>query len=148
MNTTDHPLANTGKWWFDNYYQVVNYNKLDKIGLDINFNKHVNHGIEFRIFDYFPENKIADLLKFLIHIFDFSRENDLPKAIEHELWNKLMLNIIVNGGNYKIDVPVAKQLSKLFGFYYVGKVNDYFARFMDFICELYKDGLYSKTMIK
>jgi histidyl-tRNA synthetase len=36
---------------------TIAIDKLDKIGLDINFNKHYNHGIEIRFFDHINVNR-------------------------------------------------------------------------------------------
>lgn len=44
-------------WWFNKYYEENGYNKLNEIGLDINFNKHYNHGIEIRFLDHINDNK-------------------------------------------------------------------------------------------
>ena len=40
--------------------EISDYEQIDKIGLDINFHKHKNHGIEFRMFDF--ENRAEEFV--------------------------------------------------------------------------------------
>ena len=49
------------------------YELNSKIGYDINFNKFKNHGIELRIFDWFPEIYLSDLINFIILLAEHSK---------------------------------------------------------------------------
>ena len=52
---------------FNKYYEDNAYTKLNDIGLDINFNKHYNHGIEIRFLDHINDNKkIYESFEFII----------------------------------------------------------------------------------
>jgi hypothetical protein len=92
-------------WWFHQYYKKNGYKKLDEIGMDINFNKHYNHGIEIRFLDHLSDDRdIAETFEFLIYLMDFSLESDLILTYENPgtscLWNGLLVNIMKQGQNY------------------------------------------------
>ena len=87
-------------WWFHNFYENNGYAKLNKIGLDINFNKHYNHGIELRFFDHISDNKnIFESFEFIIYLMDYILENDdtINNPIIDKLWNQIVLKTIING---------------------------------------------------
>lgn len=67
-------LSGVRSSWYKTYHQTSGYTALEKVGLDINFNKHWNHGVELRFFDWFPEERLRGLLKFLIYLGDISLE--------------------------------------------------------------------------
>jgi hypothetical protein len=80
------------------YHQPSVYKKLDKIGLDINFNKHHYHGIEFRIFDYILDEYLEEVITFMIHLFDHSLEYEyIDNIVSFKQWNELVLNCLQNG---------------------------------------------------
>jgi len=92
-------------WWFHQYYKENGYKKLDEIGMDINFNKHYNHGIEIRFLDHLSEEKeIAETFEFLIYLMDFALESDWILSYENPgascVWNGLLVNIMKQGPNY------------------------------------------------
>lgn len=97
MNWKDHPMAENPMWWFNRYYQISDYVKLDKIGLDINFHKHKNHGIEFRIFDYFDEKYLEEVLQFIVFILDHSYEKKVKNPLYDLDWNDFVFNSILYG---------------------------------------------------
>jgi hypothetical protein len=66
INSKDNHLSNNKNWWFNQYYNKWQYTMEDNIGLDINFNKYHNHGIELRFLDYFDESKLPELLHFFV----------------------------------------------------------------------------------
>jgi hypothetical protein len=68
-------------WWHEMYARRnVAYEKLESIGYDINFNKFPNHGLEFRIFDWFGEDVLGELLEVLVVMMD--RAMTVPKGRE------------------------------------------------------------------
>ncbi len=84
--------------WYSLFHENSGYTKLDEIGLDINFNKHHNHGIELRIFDWFPEDRLLELLEVLIWTMDNALSRDLcedPRL--NKTWNKVMMRAIESG---------------------------------------------------
>ncbi len=66
INSKDNHLSSNKNWWFYQYYNKCQYTMEDNIGLDINFNKYNNHGIELRFLDYFDESVLPDLLHFFV----------------------------------------------------------------------------------
>ena len=54
------------------YMSLERKKLLDDLGMDINFNKHFCHGLEFRIFDSIPINDIKEILTLLVYLADFS----------------------------------------------------------------------------
>jgi hypothetical protein len=84
--------------WYSLFHQESSYTKLEEIGLDINFNKHHNHGIELRIFDWFPEDRLLELLEILIWTMDNALSHELcedPRL--NRTWNKVMMRAIESG---------------------------------------------------
>ena len=97
MNFNAHPMHENPLWWVNRYAEISDYEKIDKIGLDVNFHKHKNHGIEFRIFDYFDEKYLKEVLNFLIFIMDHSILNEIDNPICDLEWNNFVYESIING---------------------------------------------------
>ncbi len=98
IELSEHPMNTSPIWWFNRYYQMCGYQKLDKIGLDINFHKHLNHGIELRFFDYFPECHLREVLQFIVLALDLSLDKpDIINPIYQFEWNDLVYNTILYG---------------------------------------------------
>jgi hypothetical protein len=55
----------------------------ETIGYDINYNKFQKHGIELRIFDYFPEDYLEDIINLIILVCHHSIKNNIPKPQNH-----------------------------------------------------------------
>jgi hypothetical protein len=85
--------------WYNQYYKKCAYTKCDKMGYDINFNKHYNHGVEIRFFDHISDDdKIEDVLEDLIYLGDWALENDvLENPIKNSYWNGLILKCMKYG---------------------------------------------------
>ncbi len=91
------PVCNNNGWYKE-YHSNSPYNTLPEIGLDINFNKHFNHGIELRIFDWFPEEQLEGLLELLICAMDQALSMDsVCDARLSRTWNRLMVRAITDG---------------------------------------------------
>lgn len=116
MDAKDAWVANNPNGWMQLFYSHSScpYMQLDKIGYDINFNKHLNHGIEFRIFDWFPENKINEVLELLIHTADYALVNNLRNPIKLREWNALVYNIMVDGFDCKLSADIINVCLKEF----------------------------------
>jgi hypothetical protein len=70
-------------WWYNKYHKNSGYVKLDKVGYDINFNKHYNHGVEIRIFDHIDNiHEIKNILEFLIYLGDYVLDSENSRTIE------------------------------------------------------------------
>jgi len=97
MNFDEHPMHDNPMWWVNRYSEISDYEKIDKIGLDINFHKHKNHGIEFRIFDYFDEKHLQEVLNFLVFIMDHALLNEIQNPICDLEWNNFVYESIIHG---------------------------------------------------
>jgi len=87
-------------WWYTQYTKTSHYNPLPKIGVDINFNKHGTHGIELRFLDWFPEERLEELMTVLIHLMDYSLLNGLPAdPTVCPVWNGLVVKMLKTGPN-------------------------------------------------
>jgi hypothetical protein len=83
--------------WMQSFYKKSAYESLQTIGLDINFNKHHNHGIEFRIFDWFPEEQLEELLTILVHAADAGLQVQAESPRTNSVWNIMVEKILFNG---------------------------------------------------
>jgi hypothetical protein len=105
-------------WWYSSYHANSSYHQLEKIGMDINFNKHGNHGIELRFLDWFPENRLLDLLTTLVHLFDFSLQTIVspPDPTILIVWNQIVIKSIQGGPQAKLSKSEVKFYADLFKF--------------------------------
>jgi len=83
--------------YFEKYHQETSYNPPLQIGYDINYNKFLKHGIELRIFDYFPEEYLEDIFNFIILICAHSLQDEIPDPKECPYWNDFVIEVIKNG---------------------------------------------------
>lgn len=109
---------NYGKYyWYERIHDLSGwaYNRLSNIGVDINYNKHWNHGLEFRIFDWFPEEYLSELLRLLIWMCD---ESLLYKTVDDPrnsiLYNDFVTRTIIEGPITVITYEEATLFSKVF----------------------------------
>jgi hypothetical protein len=87
------------KWW-DSMYRSPNcaYAALEKIGFDINFQKFRNHGLELRIFDWFPVSLLPDLVRLLVWMLSRAVEmRDVPCPQESAQWNAVTERAVWHG---------------------------------------------------
>jgi len=91
-------------WWYNLYHSISSYTPLDKLGMDINFNKHGNHGIEIRFLDSFDESRLETLMTVLVHVLDFSLS---VKSVQDPTmllpWNTLVVRMLKNGPNASLS---------------------------------------------
>lgn len=119
----DFDYKENGKHYFNDLHKNKNieeginiYNPPDKIGYDINFNKFKNHGIELRIFDYFPEEYLEDILNFIILVCQHSIYNkNVKKPQNSEIWNKMAKLCMHEGSDTVITEEIYSNLIELFG---------------------------------
>jgi len=98
---------NTNHWWFNEFYKNNAYVKLNEIGVDINFNKHYNHGIELRFFEHIKDNSnLFESFEFIIYLMDYILENDYINTFENpiinKIWNQIVLKMIIYGKNCQL----------------------------------------------
>lgn len=96
-------------WWFHTFYKDNAYTKLNEIGLDFNFNKHYNHGIELRFLEHITdETKLKESFEFIILLMDFILDSDnninkFGNPIYHKTWNEFVSNIMFHGNTYELN---------------------------------------------
>ena len=114
VGTYDSDLMRTGKiltceipeeeyYWYNLFDK---YSKLNEIGMDINFNKHHNHGIEIRFLDHLDKELIKESFEFIVYLMDIvlinNRINYFGNPIKNKLWNNIVLQTMLKGKNYKL----------------------------------------------
>ena len=108
--------AETPFWWYRRFHEKSAYKPLAKIGLDINYKKHYNHGIELRFFDWFPEERLEELLVFLVSLADCAIERgEVDSPAMSETWNHLVLGIFKEGSNFKMTNEMTGMYEKILG---------------------------------
>ena len=108
---TDTPVAADNDGWYNSFHRDSAYNTLGEIGLDINFNKHYNHGIELRFFDWFPEDRLEELLEICICSMDHAlTSGEIEDCRTNRLWNQLMHRAISDGPRMKIWTSELRRL--------------------------------------
>jgi hypothetical protein len=113
-------------WWYKEYHKNSIYNPLTQIGMDINYRKHYLHGIELRIFDWFPEERLFSLIEILVYLAETSLvKKDILEPVMSKLWNDLLVRVLQEGETcelkaeeiamyeYLLDIPLLKQKSKI-----------------------------------
>ncbi len=114
--TTD--LSGIQSTWYKEYHTTSGYKALQTIGLDINFLKHWNHGVEIRFFDWFPTARLQGLLRFLIYLGDYALEKGCKKnPIKDPIWNAWMVRVIQKGSAAGLTLQEAKLLESICGVY-------------------------------
>jgi hypothetical protein len=110
-------LSGVRSSWYSMYHEDSAYVRLEKVGLDINFNKHYNHGVEIRFFDWFPEQRLRGLLKFLVYLGDVCLTRPhVENPIDHPVWNQWTARVIQKGAEAGCKEAEAALLSKILGF--------------------------------
>jgi hypothetical protein len=83
------------------------------IGYDFNFNKFKNHGIELRIFDYFPEEYLEDVLNFIILLCQYSYNNYIVIPQLNNDWNKFIVDVIKFGSKAKVSYELYSKIKEI-----------------------------------
>jgi hypothetical protein len=106
-------------FWYNQYHANSGYTPLEMIGLDINFNKFVNHGLEIRFFDYFPEDKLEEVLTIIVKLMDLSliKGDNIPIAYKSAEWNRFVVDVISRGKSAIITPQFAEIIESIFGIY-------------------------------
>ena len=137
--------------WYSSFHTKTDYKFLDALGMDINFNKHFCHGLEFRIFESLPYTDLHDILELLVYLADFSLDKQVDNPKKSPLWHKIAENCVHNGKGYYMDVSDQNDLYELFGLLDYAKEPLTAPEVLDIIIEhihdTYKDGLCVKCMI-
>jgi hypothetical protein len=113
-------------WWYKVYHEKSAYTPLKEVGLDICYKKHYLHGIELRIFDWFPEEKLYDLIRCIVYAAEASLlHNEILEPQLSKVWNDLVVRVLQEGQlceiraeemaiyDYLLGIPLLKQSGKL-----------------------------------
>ena len=123
---TELACNNVDNWWYNKFYENNAYNKNTHIGMDIQFNKHFNHGIELRFFEHIKDMKqVYNSFEFIIYLMDFILDkhthfginfglNKIKNPIVDKIWNDITYNAIVHGKNYKLSIKEKKCYEDIF----------------------------------
>ena len=106
-------------WSFQNHYfeklhENSPYIPPETIGYDINYNKFLKHGIELRIFDYFPEEYLEDILNFIILICQYSIYTTIPDPKNDSDWTNFVIDVLKNGSTVMVPPKLSDKINYIF----------------------------------
>ena len=130
QESADNIVVAKEEWgWYNRYYRMCGYNRLDKLGMDINFNKHYNHGVEIRFFDFIPHEKYEELCKFIQWLTYVSSKKTFDNPIYRKDWNDMVIHSLTEGPRWELN-QIHKQIyENIFG-----RINS--MNVCDIYCEL------------
>ena len=96
--------------WYEEFHKKADYKFLDELGLDLNFNKHYSHGLEFRILESIPPPALKEVMELLVYLADFALATELPNPIKTKTWHTIAKNCIMDGRGYYVDVTSQNEL--------------------------------------
>lgn len=138
-------------FWYNLYHEKCNYSKLGRIGLDINFNKFKNHGIEIRFFDHMSDENITESLHFLCFLGDialdfFTTNTNIDDPIKMTEWNELVVQIFNDGKNTKVSDRYTKIYEQLFDINIESNldVTDFYNKIRDILQSKYISKLFTR----
>jgi hypothetical protein len=133
LGTFDTSIMPTGKIlqipkgdlpWYTALHDKTEYEPLEVIGLDLNFNKHWAHGLEIRIFDQIPFPQLKDVLHQVVLLMDTSLTLttvvDPRESIE---WQRAATEALYRGSATQFEPEMTNQLCKVLGLNYEVKGN-------------------------
>ena len=114
---TEPYVRQNGRWYekvYDN--PECAYSILPALGLDINFKKHGNHGLELRIFDWFPDNMLPDVMRLVIWMCDeaLASDSDILDARTNTIWNDFTARCIWHGAGVILTAAEVELFSSVF----------------------------------
>jgi len=108
--------SNLDFWWYTRYHETSAYKPLQQIGMDINYKKHYNHGIELRIFDWFPETELRTVISFLLHICDVAIKRTEPGlAALSKTWNMFIVGVLREGKDFRLTDEIMAIYERVLG---------------------------------
>ena len=136
--------------WYNQYYKNCAYTKSDKMGYDINFNKHYNHGVEIRFFDHISDdNKIKEVLEYLIYLGDWALENEiLENPIKNAHWNGLIVKCMKYGKKTELSYDDLELYNEIFKTKFLNnEITELYDEILK-ICKLTREKLFSQYAIQ
>lgn len=138
-------------WWFSTYHKESAYVPLEKIGIDVNYRKHFNHGVELRFFDWFPEEKLTELCSFLVYLADASMNLPIAnEAILSETWNDCVLGMLEHGAKWILPPILLATYERILHVSLYGKeltFHGVYSAVLDTFKKRYGKGLCAKLML-
>lgn len=96
--------------WYTRFYERSAYVKLTERGLDINYRKHWNHGIELRIFDGLRRDQMLDVCRLCWKLCLESSELDSVEDCRRVPWfQEFILGCMLHGSEYVVEWPILKK---------------------------------------
>ena len=133
QESADNIVVAKEEWgWYNRYYRTCGYNRLDKLGMDINFNKHYNHGVEIRFFDFIPHEKYEELCKFIQWLTFISSKKLFDNPIYCRDWNDMAIHSLTEGPRWELSQVHKRIYDDIFG-----RINS--TNVCDIYCELYRN---------
>jgi hypothetical protein len=145
----DSLRPNGVKWWRDMIKEKLQYNLPENdMGLDFNFAKHYQSGLEFRLLDGIPLENLKDVIDIIIliceHSYSYDNTIDILTCSVSQTWNNIIYKSMIDGYNanitkceitdflrmLKIDMFIDKEEILLEDFYY---------KVLEYLFELYKN---------
>jgi len=103
-------------WWYKKYHEDSGYAPLKELGMDINYRKHYNHGVEIRFLDWFPECELRNLFEFFVHLADHSLNMFIPEANLSEVWHNFVVDMLRKGPEYIVPRYILEVYEPILGF--------------------------------
>jgi len=105
------------KHYFNKLHENSPYIPPETIGYDFNYNKFIKHGIELRIFDYFPEEYLKDIINFIILICQHSIYNEIPDVKNDEEFQYFIIDVLKNGSKAMVSQSLRDKINIIFDSY-------------------------------
>jgi len=145
---------NCKNWWYRRFHQESGYNELTSIGLDINFNKYKNHGIELRFFDHISDTSLMrESFEFIIYLMDevFRTNTDnIINPIKDQVWNNLTYNCMIYGCKYVLTIEERQVFEEILDIKIENNNNIYsiYYEIFDKLKKRHKNGKFSNLCFK
>jgi hypothetical protein len=101
--------------WYKWLYERTCYKSIDKIGMDINFNKHGAHGLELRFFDQMSYNNLEEILHGLVLVMDCALQ--IKKVADPKqclAWQEAAGQALLEGQGWSVSIEQIEYLMKAF----------------------------------
>ncbi len=104
--------------WYDWLYERTDYVQLEKIGLDLNFNKHGAHGLEVRFFDQISYENLEEIMKLLVLVMDCALKfRDVPNPVKNSVWKVSAGQALLEGAAWQLSVTQLESVFQIFQIY-------------------------------
>jgi hypothetical protein len=89
--------------WYDR--AAAAYERLDVIGLDLNYNKHWSHGLELRFLDQLPMDALRSIIENVVVLMDIAMESRgaIADPRKNGVWQKMAAAAIFDGAAWSIS---------------------------------------------